>query len=230
MVALANVRFGKRNEDVRTVQKALIKRGRKIPDGPTGLFGEQTKAAYRAEQIAQGFKGADADGVPGCSSLTTLGRLAGFKVDCGRVATRPAAPRRPAKGHVASPVPGHKVTFEFFSRGNYAWKPDGVGRHTGQDFAARSGAPVVAVRSGKIAWSDNKGGAYGQWIGLAADNGHIYTYCHLSERQVAPGQRVSAGQQLGKVGSTGNSTGPHLHFEMSKGSTWSYGNVAKPRW
>ncbi|NUO43761.1 MAG: peptidase, partial [Streptomyces sp.] len=57
MVALSNVQFGKRNEDVRTVQKALIKRGHKIPDGATGLFGEQTRAAYRAEQLAQGFKG-----------------------------------------------------------------------------------------------------------------------------------------------------------------------------
>ncbi|MFJ8085808.1 peptidoglycan DD-metalloendopeptidase family protein [Streptomyces sp. NPDC096205] len=230
-VALAKVRFGQRNDDVRLVQQALIKRGRKIPDGPTGLFGQQTKAAYRAEQLAQGFKGADADGVPGCTSLTALGRTTKlFDVDCKGAAG--SVPRRPVKGRVPSPVPGHKVSFEFFSRGNYAWKPppDHVGRHTGQDFAAESGAPVVAVRSGKIAWSDNKGGAYGQWIGLAADNGHIYTYCHLSERQVAPGQRVSAGQQLGKVGSTGNSTGPHLHFEMSKGSTWSYGNVAKPRW
>ncbi|MEV0174624.1 peptidoglycan-binding protein [Streptomyces sp. NPDC050803] len=84
MVALSNVRFGKRNEDVRTVQKALIKRGRKIPDGATGLFGEQTRAAYRAEQIAQGFQGDDADGIPGCTSLTALGRLTGFKVDCAR--------------------------------------------------------------------------------------------------------------------------------------------------
>ncbi|MEU3612089.1 peptidoglycan-binding protein [Streptomyces sp. NPDC006872] len=86
MVALSNVQFGKKNEDVRTVQKALIKRGRKIPDGPTGRFGEQTKAAYRAEQIAQGFKGGDADGLPGCTSLTALGRAAGFAVDCKGVA------------------------------------------------------------------------------------------------------------------------------------------------
>ncbi|WCD94150.1 peptidoglycan-binding protein [Streptomyces sp. HUAS 31] len=85
MVALSNVQFGKRNEDVRTVQKALIARGRKIPDGPTGLFGAQTKAAYRAEQLAQGFKGADADGNPGCTSLTTLGRHAHFKVNCAGV-------------------------------------------------------------------------------------------------------------------------------------------------
>ncbi|MEU0084731.1 peptidoglycan DD-metalloendopeptidase family protein [Streptomyces sp. NPDC006274] len=230
MVALSNVQFGKKNTDVHTVQKALIARGRKIPDGATGLFGEQTKAAYRAEQLAQGFKGADADGVPGCTSLTTLGRHAGFSVDCK--GARPAAGRAspPAKGRVTSPVPGHKVTFEFFSPGPYAWKPDGTGRHTGQDFAARSGTPVVAVRSGTIAWSNGEGGAYGQWIGLRGDNGHVYTYCHLSQRQVKPGQQVAAGQQIGKVGNTGNSTGPHLHFEMSKGREWRYGQVAKPRY
>ncbi|MEV7886414.1 peptidoglycan DD-metalloendopeptidase family protein [Streptomyces sp. NPDC002817] len=227
MVALSNVQFGKRNEDVRTVQKALIKRGHKLPDGATGFFGEQTKAAYRAEQRKQGFKGTDADGIPGPTSLTTLGRLTGFSVKAK--AARPATPR-PATGRVPSPVPGHKVSFQFFERGNYAWKPDGVGRHTGQDFAAASGDPVVAVRSGTIAWSNKNGGAYGDWIGLAADNGHIYTYCHLSQRQVRTNQHVKAGQQLGKVGSTGNSTGPHLHFEMSKGRTWSYGNVARPSW
>ncbi|MFD8201526.1 peptidoglycan DD-metalloendopeptidase family protein [Streptomyces sp. NPDC059701] len=220
MVALSNVQFGQTNEDVRTVQKALIARGRGIPDGATGYFGEQTKAAYRAEQLAQGFKGADADGVPGCTSLTALGQQAGFSVDC-RTATA-------GGGRAPSPVPGHKVTFEFYQRGPYAWKPDGVGRHTGQDFAAQSGTPVVAVRSGTIAWSNGDGGAYGQWIGLSADNGHVYTYCHLSQRQAKAGQKVAAGQQLGRVGTTGNSTGPHLHFEMSKGPTWAYGNVAKP--
>ncbi|MGW3205698.1 peptidoglycan-binding protein [Streptomyces sp. NPDC001135] len=82
MVALSNVRFGKSNEDVRTVQKALIAHGHNIPHGPTGIFDEQTKAAYRAEQLAQGFTGADADGIPGCASLTALGRRAGFTVDC----------------------------------------------------------------------------------------------------------------------------------------------------
>ncbi|WP_225830105.1 peptidoglycan-binding protein [Streptomyces sp. NK08204] len=87
MVALANVQFGKENEDVRIVQKALIARGHTIADGPTGYFGEQTKAAYQAEQIAQGFKGADADGIPGCTSLTALGHSAGFPVDCAGVTT-----------------------------------------------------------------------------------------------------------------------------------------------
>ncbi|GAB1339647.1 hypothetical protein ACE1SV_62370 [Streptomyces sp. E-15] len=81
MVALSNVRFGKTNEDVRTVQKALIARGHQIPDGATGRFGEQTRAAYRAEQLAQGFPETDADGIPDHTSLTTLGHHAGFPVD-----------------------------------------------------------------------------------------------------------------------------------------------------
>ncbi|GGV07158.1 hypothetical protein GCM10010260_51040 [Streptomyces filipinensis] len=85
MVSLANVRFGEENEDVRTVQKALIARGHTIPDGATGYFGEQTKAAYQAEQRAQGFTGADADGIPGCASLTALGKSIGFPVDCAGV-------------------------------------------------------------------------------------------------------------------------------------------------
>jgi peptidoglycan hydrolase-like protein with peptidoglycan-binding domain len=82
MVALSNVRFGATNEDIPIMQRTLIARGRGIPDGPTGYFGEETKAAYRAEEIAQGFRGDDADGNPGCASLTTLGRLTGFTVDC----------------------------------------------------------------------------------------------------------------------------------------------------
>ncbi|MFJ4840455.1 peptidoglycan-binding protein [Streptomyces sp. NPDC088746] len=82
MVTLAHVRFGSSHEDVRTVQRALISRGRDIPDGATGYFGEQTRAAYAAEQRAQGYRDADADGIPGCASLTELGRRCGFPVDC----------------------------------------------------------------------------------------------------------------------------------------------------
>ncbi|MFF4164746.1 peptidoglycan DD-metalloendopeptidase family protein [Streptomyces sp. NPDC001741] len=228
-IDLSEIRFGKTSEQVRTVQRALIKRGFDIPDGATGHFGEQTKKAYRTYQLKQGLKGDDADGVPGCRSLTDLGKQEHFQVDCGKAA---AKPKRASShgGRVATPVPGHKVSFEFFRPGPYAWKPDGIGRHTGQDFAAAPGSPVVAVRNGTVEWSNGDGGAYGQWIGLHADNGHVYTYCHLSARQVKRGQTVKAGQRIGKVGSTGNSTGPHLHFEMSKGSRWAYGQVAKPGW
>ncbi|RKN46696.1 peptidoglycan-binding protein [Streptomyces hoynatensis] len=82
LVRLANVQFGKTNEEVRTVQRALLARGRHLPTGATGHFGTATRAAYAAEQRAQGFGGSDADGAPGCRSLTTLGEEAGFRVLC----------------------------------------------------------------------------------------------------------------------------------------------------
>ncbi|MCX4767906.1 transglycosylase SLT domain-containing protein [Streptomyces sp. NBC_01275] len=82
MVTLSNVRFGKRNEDVKATQAALIAVGISIPAGATGFFGEQTKSAYAAWQHMLGFTGSAADGFPGCSSLAELGARAGFVVDC----------------------------------------------------------------------------------------------------------------------------------------------------
>ncbi|KAB1984180.1 peptidoglycan-binding protein [Streptomyces triticiradicis] len=82
-VALADVRFGLTNDAVRTVQKALIAAGHPLLGGADGVFGDQTRKAYAAEQRAQGFSGADADGDPGCQSLTELGHKSGFTVDCG---------------------------------------------------------------------------------------------------------------------------------------------------
>ncbi|GGP44913.1 peptidoglycan-binding domain-containing protein [Streptomyces abikoensis] len=82
-VALANVQFGKTNEDVRIVQQALIDRGHQLVGGADGVFGPRTKAAYAEEQRDQGFSGDDADGNPGCTSLTKLGSESGFTVDCG---------------------------------------------------------------------------------------------------------------------------------------------------
>ncbi|WP_406099832.1 peptidoglycan-binding protein [Streptomyces sp. NBC_01013] len=81
-VVLAEVRIGKTNDDVRIVQKALIAQGHSLPGGADGVFGDRTKAAYAAEQGVQGFEGSDADGSPGCESLTELGRKSGFAVDC----------------------------------------------------------------------------------------------------------------------------------------------------
>lgn len=126
---------------------------------------------------------------------------------------------------VASPVPGYSVTYRYgIKNPKYA-----AGYHTGDDYAAPTGTKVVAVRNGTIAWSNNNGGAYGRWIGLRADNGRDYIYCHLSVRSVSVGAKVTAGQKLGEVGATGNVTGPHLHFEdRPKGG--GYGNDRKPTW
>lgn len=89
IVVLANVQPGRTNDDVRLVQQALIARNHPIPAGATGHFGRQTQDAYAAEQREQGFRGGDADGVPGCRSLTELGRKSGFAVDCDAAAGTP---------------------------------------------------------------------------------------------------------------------------------------------
>ncbi|MFI1367426.1 peptidoglycan-binding protein [Streptomyces griseochromogenes] len=82
-VSLANVRFGRTNEDVRTVQKALVAEGHNLPHGADSVFGDETRTAYAEEQRDQGFSGSGADGDPGCQTLTELGRKNGFSVDCG---------------------------------------------------------------------------------------------------------------------------------------------------
>ncbi|THU32067.1 M23 family metallopeptidase [Niastella caeni] len=130
-----------------------------------------------------------------------------------------------AAARVASPVPGYRVTYPYGIR-----NPDyAAGYHTGDDYAAPAGKPVVAVLGGTIAWSNNNGGAYGRWIGLRATNGRDYVYCHLSVRSVSTGATVVAGQKIGEVGRTGNATGPHLHFE-DRPRGGGYGQVRKPTW
>ena len=86
--------------------------------------------------------------------------------------------------------------------------------HAGRDFAAPEGTPVVAALSGQVLTSGLAGG-YGIAIELEhADPLRRTLYGHLSEIYVRPGQQVRQGEVIGRVGSTGLSTGPHLHFEL----------------
>lgn len=87
------------------------------------------------------------------------------------------------------------------------------GSHSGVDFRAPSGSSVMAVGSGTVVeagWA----GAYGNNIVIKMNDGSYTQYGHLSSIGVSVGQRVTPGQQIGLSGSTGNSTGPHLHFEV----------------
>jgi murein DD-endopeptidase MepM/ murein hydrolase activator NlpD len=67
-------------------------------------------------------------------------------------------------------------------------------------------------------------------MGLDAANGRTYVYCHLSSRAFAAGTKVVAGQRIGRVGATGNVTGPHLHFEDHPRGRFVYAQVRKPSW
>jgi murein DD-endopeptidase MepM/ murein hydrolase activator NlpD len=85
--------------------------------------------------------------------------------------------------------------------------------HTGQDIEAPMGAPVIAGASGKISFVGWQNG-YGQLVIVDHGGGLSTRYGHLSHIDVDMGQQVSRGQLVGKVGSTGRSTGPHLHYEV----------------
>ena len=85
--------------------------------------------------------------------------------------------------------------------------------HTGLDFAAPSGTPIRAVARGTITEAA-AAGAYGNRTIETLEDGTQIWYCHQDAVSVEPGDRVAAGEVIGSVGSTGNSTGPHLHFEV----------------
>ncbi|MFI8509774.1 peptidoglycan DD-metalloendopeptidase family protein [Streptomyces sp. NPDC085460] len=87
------------------------------------------------------------------------------------------------------------------------------GYHTGADFIASSGTTVRAVGAGTVV-SAGYSGAYGNEVVIQHADGNYSQYAHLSSLAVSAGQSVSGGQQIGLSGSTGNSTGPHLHFEI----------------
>lgn len=148
---------------------------------------------------------------------------AGCTVNPGRDDTCMDAP---SSSKVGAPVPGKNVTYAYGVR-NARYS---AGFHTGEDYATPTGSNALAVRSGTVVWSNDAGGAYGKWIGLAADNGRTYVYCHLSSRLVAAGTKVVAGQLLAKTGATGNVTGPHLHFEDHPAGRFVYAQTRKPTW
>ncbi len=116
------------------------------------------------------------------------------------------------------PVPSsHRIT-QYYSRSHWA-----------VDIAAHTGAPVVAAYSGTVIWAGWKTG-YGSGGGIVvwlSHGGQLWsTYNHLSRVNVRKGQTVKAGQTVGAIGSTGLSTGPHLHFEVWSCYPWTGGSTS----
>lgn len=87
--------------------------------------------------------------------------------------------------------------------------------HKGMDFAGKSGADVLAVAGGVVTWSGERYG-YGNLVEINHGNGYITRYAHNKEQLVDVGTTVKKGQVIAKMGSTGRSTGPHVHFEVLK--------------
>ncbi|MEU8779257.1 M23 family metallopeptidase [Streptomyces sp. NPDC048606] len=125
----------------------------------------------------------------------------------------------------AKPVKSYTLSATFGLGGNM-WSH----KHSGQDFAVPTGTPVKAAAAGTVVKAGPNGGgdgpAYGNAVVIKHANGKYSQYAHLSKIQVRIGQKVAVNQQIALSGNTGNSSGPHLHFEIR--TTPNYGSAINP--
>ncbi|MFG2652670.1 M23 family metallopeptidase [Streptomyces sp. NPDC048436] len=144
------------------------------------------------------------------SAQWTLQSEADRSVAAGRCrgAVRLDQPETASTRAWTTPVETYELSAGFDSAGA-RW----THRHTGQDFAVGIGAPVRAVGDGRVE-SVSCGGGFGIEVVVAHKNGYYTQYAHLAAAAVDQGERVRAGQWVGQAGTTGNSTGPHLHLEV----------------
>ena len=151
---------------------------------------------------------------------------------------------------IATPVPVKRTTTTHrsssscsscgpvsYTGGAFAWPVVGGGNyisqgfhygHYGLDIAADYGTRVVAAARGTVIFAGwkNNGGGYQVWI--SHGSGLYTTYNHMSAVTVSGGQSVARGQQVGRIGQSGNATGPHLHFEVWIGPIWNGGYRVSP--
>lgn len=112
--------------------------------------------------------------------------------------------------HLRWPASG-TITSRFGRRGSRM--------HDGIDIGAKEGAPVYAAASGEVVYSDQRLSGYGKLI-IIRHNGDMFTaYAHNQRNLVRKGMKVNAGDMIARVGRTGRASGPHLHFEVRRGST-----------
>lgn len=133
--------------------------------------------------------------------------------------TSAPATQSDSSGYV-HPVPGNHTTA--YRASGASWSS---GSHTGIDFPVATGTSVKAITSGTVVTA-GWGGAYGNEVVIKHADGHYSQYGHMSSLSVSAGQTVTAGQQVGLSGATGNATGPHLHFEVRTGPA--YGSDIDP--
>lgn len=159
---------------------------------------------------------AAANGITATSNppyLVLLGQR--LSVSCSSLASttvQPAAAGAASTAGWINPTPGACITSPYGQwRGSYA--------HQGVDLGAGYGTPIHAATAGTVVSTTwNNGG--GNMTVLGHGGGLYSVYMHQSRFGVSPGQQVAAGQTIGYVGSTGDSSGPHLHFEIQPSGVW----------
>ncbi|MEU6181587.1 M23 family metallopeptidase [Streptomyces coeruleorubidus] len=157
------------------------------------------------------------------STKSSAAKPSAPKPSASESSSKPAAaqPAAATSSGYSAPVDGATVGTPYRMSGSM-WSS---GYHTGVDFVVPTGTSLKAVGAGTVV-SAGWGGAYGNQVVLKLNDGSYAQYAHLSSLSVSAGQTVSAGQQIGLSGATGNVTGPHLHFEIR--TTPDYGSDVDP--
>ncbi|MGV9389934.1 M23 family metallopeptidase [Streptomyces olivaceus] len=172
--------------------------------GTTAAADSSTAASAVEAQAAAQAKAAKAEKADASTKQTTAKKKAASWVD---------------------PVKKYKLSASFAQNGGM-W----ASKHSGQDFAVPIGTNVVAAHGGTVVKAGGNGAgdgpAYGNAIVIKHGNGTYSQYAHLSKINVKAGQVVKTGQSIAKSGNTGNSSGPHLHFEIR--TTANYGSAVDP--
>ena len=131
--------------------------------------------------------------------------------------TTPSAQAPSSSGWI-KPLKSYTITSPFGMRIHPIHKVERF--HEGVDMAAPQGTPIYAAKSGKVTTTSYQAGGAGYYVSINHGDGFASIYMHMTHYIVKPGQHVSTGQVIGYVGSTGGSTGPHLHFGISYNGTY----------
>ncbi|HEX8065914.1 MAG TPA: peptidoglycan DD-metalloendopeptidase family protein [Thermoleophilaceae bacterium] len=193
------MRRGHAGWDVAGLQWLLRRRGF-APGSVDGGFGGGTLAAVLRAQRRYGLL---VDGLAGATTIRALKRNRGAR-------------RRRTGRPGAAPVGPVRFLRPVRARAGDGFGPRGSGMHTGIDFPAPSGAAVGAGGRGTVVFAGWNSGGYGNLVVVRHRLGFESWYAHLSSIAVGRGASVVGGTRIGYVGSTGRTTGPHLHFEVRR--------------
>ena len=217
--------------------KDVLHIGQKLEIPPVDGLVIVVKAGDTLDSISA-LTGMSADQIVAYNNLTdrtlVLGQVLIVPDARGKPIAVPATPRPVAVRRTTSSS-GSARPPTSYSGGTFAWPvPGGYisqyfhASHPAIDIAAPEGTRVLAAAAGTVIWAGWKdnGGGYQVWI--AHGSGLFTTYNHMSAVLVSIGQHVGRSQQVGRVGMTGNATGPHCHFEVWKGMVWGDGVRVNP--
>ncbi|WP_407110827.1 M23 family metallopeptidase [Streptomyces sp. DSM 116494] len=186
----------------------------------------QAQAAVQAEaakvQAAQAEKAAEARKAAAAKAAKAEKAAAVKKAAAAK--KKAAAAKKKAASWI-DPVKSYKLSASFAQNGGM-W----ASKHSGQDYAVPTGTPVLAAHGGTVVKAGGNGAgdgpAYGNAVVIKHGDKTYSQYAHLSSVNVKAGQVVKTGQKIASSGNTGNSSGPHLHFEIR--TSPNYGSAVDP--